>query len=127
MNKILFLFFPIFLFAQILKFPYEVSLKKDQNLEFFIYRDTTKADFKFRWTLYINNTLTILAMYDKFPYQFTVFKNPLMNLFKITLQDFPPPKPYFLIQFVNFNGKIAVFKIFLFNGKNLRVELKGKQ
>jgi hypothetical protein len=127
MNKLFVLFFPLFLFAAIVKFPYTVKLKKDQFADFVVYRRLKKTEFKFRWTLYVNDTLTVFSTYDGFTNQYTLFKTPTMNLFRVTLEDFPEPRPYFLIQFVNFNGKIAVFKIFLFNGKNIRVELKGRK
>jgi len=123
MNKLFILFFPLFLFAFFINFPYTLSLKKDQLSKFTVYYDGSTFPFEMRWTLFKNDILVVLYKYNNFPRQVELYKDPPLNTFRVKIM----PKnfyPYFLIEFVDFNDKIATFKINLFNGKNVKVDLK---
>ena len=121
MNKLFFLFFPLFLFAEIF-FPYTLKLKKDEVFPLSVYYQGRTYHLKLRWTLYKNGVLTLLYRYDNFPHQITLFKSYQKNSFRIDIAKYPEFNPYFLIEFIDFNDKIATFKMYLFNGKEVNVE-----
>jgi len=121
-----FLFLPLFLLAEFIKFPYEIKLKKDEVAYFDVYYLEKIYPFKIRWTLYKNDILTLLYRYDNFPRQITLYKEPPLNTFKIDIAKIPELNPYFYIEFLDFNDKIAILKIYLKNGKNVKVDFKGK-
>jgi len=127
MNKFFIIFFPLFLFSTYIKFPYTVKLKKDETAYFNVYYLNRTYPFKFRWTLYINDILTVLYRYDNFPRQVELYKNPPMNAFKVKIAKIPEIYPYFYIEFNNFDGKIATFNIYLMNNKGIKVDFKGKK
>ena len=127
MNKFFLLFLPIFLFAKYWIFPHTLELKKDETAYFSVYYNQKEYPFKIRWTLFINDILTILYRYDNFPRQITLYKNPPLNTFKIPIVKFPDNYPYFYIEFTDFNGKIATFDIYLKRGDKVNVEFKGKR
>ncbi|NPA87201.1 hypothetical protein [Caminibacter pacificus] len=125
MNKLIFFIFPLFLFAEIVKFPYTFSLKKDEIAKFKVYYEKHSYPLEMRWTLYKNEVLTVLYKYDDFPYQITLEREYPLNTFRVDIAKCPEKIPYFLIEFVDFNDKIAKFRIYLFNGKKVRVK-KGE-
>jgi hypothetical protein len=127
MNKFFLIFFPLFLFAEFWNFPHTLDLKKDQTAYFNVYYNQKTYPLQIRWTLYINDILTLLYKYDTFPRQITLYKNPPLNTFKIPVVKFPDNYPYFYIEFRDFNGKIATFDIYLMNGEGVNVEFKGKR
>ena len=120
-----FLFLPLLLLAEFIKFPYEIKLKKDEVAYFEVNYLKRVYPFKIRWTLYKNEILIILYRYDNFPRQITLYKNPPLNTFKIDITKIPELNPYFYIEFLGFNDKIATLKIYLKNGKNVKVDFKG--
>jgi len=128
MNKIFLFLFPVLLFAVPVIFPFTVKLQKDQTASFDVYYLNNTYSLKFRWTLYINDILTLLYNYDGFPRQMTLYKDPPLNAFKIPIAKIPDNYPYFYIVFKNYNGKIATFDIYLMNdNKKVKVDYKGKK
>jgi len=127
MNKFLILFLPLFLFAQFWDFPHTIKLKKDETAYFDVYYRNKIYPFRFRWTLYINNILTLLYNYDSFPRQIELYDTPLLNTFKVPIAKIPEIYPYFYIEFKGINGKIATFNIYLMNGDEVKVDFKGKK
>jgi len=127
MNKLFFLLFPFFLFAQTWSFPHKLILKKDETAFFDVYYRQKIYPLEVRWTLYINNILTVLYKYDGFPRQITLFKDYPLNTFRIDIAHIPERSPYFLIKFLNYNGKFVTFYIFIKNGDDVRVDFKGKK
>jgi len=127
MNKILFLFLPVFLFAEFWNFPHTVKLKKDETIYFNVHYWQRIYPFELRWTLYINEILTVLYRYDNFPRQIILYKDPPLNTFKVPIAKIPENYPYFYIEFKDFNGKIATFDIYIKNGDGVKVEYKGKK
>ena len=127
MNKLLFLLLPLYIFAVPVIFPFTIDLKKDETAYFDVYYLGNTYPFKFRWTLYINDILTLLYRYDNFPRQITLYKNPPLNTFKVPIAKIPENYPYFYIEFKDFNGKIATFDIYLKNGDGVKVDFKGKK
>ena len=127
MNKLLFLFLPVFLFAEFWNFPHTVKLKKDETIYFNVHYLRRIYPFELRWTLYINEILTVLYRYDNFPRQITLYKDPPLNTFKVPIAKIPEIYPYFYIEFKDFNGKIATFDIYIKNGDRVKVEYKGKK
>ncbi|ACM92393.1 conserved hypothetical protein [Nautilia profundicola AmH] len=127
MNKFFILFFPLFLFAEFWNFPHTIELKKDETINFDVYYLKKVYPLKLRWTLFINDILTVLYRYDDFPRQITLYKDPPLNTFKIPIAKIPEKYPYFYIEFKDFNGKIATFDIYLKNGAGVKVDYKGKK
>ncbi|WP_456480273.1 hypothetical protein [Nautilia sp.] len=127
MNKFFILFFPFFLFAEFIKFPYTLKLKKDETALFQVYYKDGTYPLKLRWTLFTNGVLTLLYRYDNYPRQITLFREYPLNTFKIDIVDFSGSHPYFYIKFKEYNGKIALFDIYLFNGEKVKVDLKGEE
>jgi len=126
MNKLFFLFLPFILFASIVRFPYTVKLKKDEFFKMNVYYLGKTYPFEMRWTLYINDIITILYRYDNFPRQVELQRVFSQDAFKLPVAKIPDNYPYFYIKFDDFNGKIATFTIYLFNGDKVNVELKDK-
>ncbi len=122
MNKFFFLFIPFLLFAQYINFPYTVKLKKDEIVKFTIYYDKFSYPFRFRWTLYKNDYLVVLYNFNGFPRQVMLTKTYPLDAFRLKIAKFPEFYPYLLVKFDDFNAKIATFKIYLFNGKGVRIE-----
>jgi len=120
-----FLFLPLFLLADFINFPYEINLKKDKVAYFDVYYLKKTYPFKLRWTLYKNDILNILYKYDNFPRQITLYKNPPLNTFKIDISKIPELNPYFYIEFLDFSDNNATLKIYLKNGKKVKVDFKG--
>jgi hypothetical protein len=128
MSKVfLFLFLPLFLFGQFWNFPHIVKLKKDETIYFDVYYLNRVYPLKLRWTLFVNDILTLLYTYDKFPRQITLYKTPPLNAFKIPIAKIPENYPYFYIVFKDFNGKIATFDVYLKNAKEVKVDYKGQK
>ena len=127
MNKLLFLFLPLYIFAVPIIFPYTIDLKKDEIAYFDVYYLGNTYPFKFRWTLFKNEILTVLYRYDNFPRQIILYKDPSLNTFKVPIAKIPEIYPYFYIEFKDFNGKIATFDIYIKNGDGVKVEHKGKK
>jgi hypothetical protein len=123
MNKF-FLFIPFLLFAVPIRFPYTIKLKKDQFFKMDVYYLNRVYPFKMRWTLYINDIITVLYKYDNFPRQVELQKKFSQNAFKVPVAYIPENYPYFYIKFDDFNDKIATCTIYLFNGKKVSAELK---
>lgn len=127
MNKLFIFFLPVLLLAEFWNFPHQIQLKKDQTANFDVYYNGKVYPFKFRWTLYINDILTVLYRYDNFPRQITLYKDPPLNTFKVPVAKIKQIYPYFYIEFKDFNGKIATFDIYLKNGGGVKVDFKGKK
>ena len=125
MNKFFLLLLPLFLFAEFWNFPHTIQLKKDETINFDVYYLNRVYPLKLRWTLYINDILTVLYRYDNFPRQITLYRDPPLNTFKIIIAKIPQIYPYFYIEFKDFNGKIATFDIYLMNGDGVKVDYKG--
>lgn len=124
MNKIFLLFLPLFLLAVPLRFPHTVKLKKDQLFKMDVYYLKKVYPFEMRWTLYINDIITVLYRYDNLPRQVELQQVFSQNAFKVPVAKIPDNYPYFYIKFDGFNGKIAIFTIYLFNGKKVKADLK---
>jgi len=123
MNRIfLFFLFSSILLAEYINFPHTIELKKDQIVKYIVYYDKWEFPFEFRWTLYKNDILIFLYKYNNFPRQAAIHKDPPLNAIKVKIAPYPQFYPYFLIEFVDFNDKIAIFKIHLFNGKKVKVK-----
>jgi len=127
MSRLVFFLFFVFLSAKEIEFPFKIDLKKDEVAYFDVYYLNKVYPFSFRWTLFINDILTVLYRYDNFPRQITLYKDPPLNTFKVPIAKIPDMYPYFYIEFRAFNGKIATFYIYLMNNKNIKVDYKGKK
>jgi hypothetical protein len=79
--------------------------------------------FEMRWTLFINDVITVLYRYDNFPRQVELQQKFSQDAFKVPVAYIPENYPYFYIKFDDFNGKIAVFTIYLFNDKGVYAEV----
>ncbi|PAF50614.1 hypothetical protein [Helicobacter sp. 13S00477-4] len=88
MSKIFFLvFFAVLGFCKepIWNFDKNIILKKDEVYKGFAYEENLKKPLILRWTLYKNNGLVVLLNYDKFPYQFILYKDYQRDTFKLPL------------------------------------------
>jgi hypothetical protein len=124
MNKFFLFFIPFLLFAVPIQFPYTLKLKKDELFKMNVYYLNRVYTFEIRWTLYINDIITVLYNYDNFPRQVELQKKFSQDAFKVPVAYIPENYPYFYIKFDDFNGKIATCTIYLFNGKKVSAELK---
>jgi len=127
MNKVIFFLLPLYLFAVPVIFPFSIDLKKDETARFEVYYLNKSYPFKMRWTLFINDIITVLYRYDNFPRQVELYKSYPLNTFKVPIAKIPENFPYFYIEFKGFNGKIATFDIYLKNGDEVKVDYKGKK
>ena len=125
MNKFFLIFFPIFLFSAYINFPYNLTLKKDEKAYFNLYYKNFSHKLVLWWTLYKNDILTLVYIYDDFLHHIELYKNYPMNSFKVKITDLVEPYPYFWIKFESFNDKNVTFKIYLFNKTNVKVDFKG--
>ena len=127
MNK-LFLFLPFVLYASFIKFPFNFSLKKDQNAKMIIYYDKKAYNLTLRWTLYKNGILIVLYKYDNFPYQLTLFNEYPLDTFRIKIADYPDFKPYLYIKVTQFSDKISSFRLYLnkIYKNKIKIDFKGK-
>jgi len=129
MNKIIFIFFPLFLFAGFINPPFKFSLKKDESAYFTLYYKGFKTDIKIRWTLYINNTLNVIYFKDKFPRQITLFNQFGLKRFKIDISDFPDFKPVLYITVNKFSPDLVEFELYLNKryDKKIKIDYKGNK
>lgn len=110
MNKI-FIFFvlSVFVFAKapLWSTDKNIVLKKDQIYEGKVYQGHLEKPLKFRWTLYKNFGLVVLLNYDKFPYQFILYKDYQRDTFKLKLFDSHSISevPYLYLSFKDFDEK----------------------
>ena len=100
----------------------QISLKKDSQRKILVKYGKYKRLFKFRWTLYINDTLVIFSSYDRNVAQHIMSLNHKNQSFRVELKprgadDFNVP--YLLVKFKEFNYKKneAVFEIYLWDKK----------
>ena len=125
-RTLLALLIPLFLFG---KGGYwnqqdEISLKKDEFQEIKIFDPVREKSLFFRWTLYINRGLVVIAHYDRFPHQYVLYKKDYrQDTFKIR---FGAKKSFAMIQFVDFDleKNQAKFNIFL-KGRGSEIVEKG--
>jgi hypothetical protein len=89
-----------------------VELKKDKVVEVKVSNRIRDKSLYFRWTLYINSGLVVIAHYDRFPHQYILYKKDYrQDSFKIRLDR---NRSEILVQFKDFNvdKNSAVFNIF---------------
>jgi len=127
MSKFFLLFFPLFVYATLIRLPYTFELKKDEIIKFDILYDGHIYPFEMRWTLFINDILVVLYKYNSFPRQVTLYKDPPLNDFKVDIAKYPEFYPYLFVTFKDFNDKIAKFEIYLFNDRGVKIDFKGKK
>jgi hypothetical protein len=95
-----------------------VSLKKDQTYRVLIKSENSVRLLEFRWTLYINDILTVLENFDDLVTQRSLKLNHTNQSFRIDLLARTATKiiiPYLLIKFTEYDYKKneSKFDIFL--------------
>jgi hypothetical protein len=78
------------------------SLRKDEFAVF----DINDKILTFKWSLFHNKGLVSLIKYDHFPYQTILYDDYKLNAIKIPVAidaTVPPPPPYAMIVFENFD------------------------
>ncbi len=71
----------------------DLDLKKDEvvNATISASKDSQSIsetkNFTLRWTLYRNKGLVVLVRYDKYPYQFILYKDYMLNSWTLNLLD----------------------------------------
>jgi len=79
----------------------EVSLKKDEFQEVKVFDQIREKQLFFRWTLYINDGLVVIAHYDRYPHQYVLYKQDYRrDSFRIRIGR---KREEVLIQFKDFN------------------------
>ncbi|WP_245945585.1 hypothetical protein [Helicobacter didelphidarum] len=74
-------------------FELDLDLKKDEVVYASIQSSkdsqgsSDEKDFTLRWTLYRNEGLVVLVRYDKYPYQFILYKDYKLNGWTLNLLD----------------------------------------
>jgi hypothetical protein len=122
---ILFTLLTISIFAQYWDSQFDINLTKDEVKEFQILDPTRQKSFSFRWTLYINNGLVVLANYDGYPYQFILYKDYNRNSFKIELYR---KRAFLFVEFdkFNLNNREAKFKVMFKNSSAEEIKKDGE-
>ena len=98
----------------------EFALQKDEQKKFLVkYADERKL-FTLRWTLYINDVLTVLHSYDVRVGQHALQNNHVNQSFRVQLKARGLQErnaPYLLVQFkeFDFQKNRAKFALFLYN------------
>lgn len=113
---------------------YEISAKKDESTKFLVNYSTYVREFKFRWTLYVNEGLVLFHSYDAKLGQKILYLNTTNQSFKVFLKQQNNGRyeaPYLLVKFKEFDFKEnrAKFEVFLSDKKSQikleKVEKKG--
>ena len=104
------------LFGRYWDSQYDVTLKKDEVSEYQIIDPIRLKKFTFRWTLYINDGLVVLANYDGYPYQFILYKRANGSSFQIPLKK---KRSFLMVEFYDFDvkKKEAKFRTLFKNSK----------
>ncbi|MDQ7042497.1 MAG: hypothetical protein Q9M34_03095 [Sulfurimonas sp.] len=102
---------------------YEISLKKDESTKFLVKYNNYIREFKFRWTLYVNEGLVIFHSYDAKMSQNILYLNTTNQSFKVFLKQSSSANyeaPYLLVKFKEFDLKKnrAKFEVFLSDKKS---------
>lgn len=92
-------------------FEIDLDLKKDEIVRADIdsskdSQSQARKDFTMRWTLYRNEGLVVLVTYDKFRYQFILYKDYRLNNWQLNTLDTQgvnrsPNQPYIRIYFID--------------------------
>jgi len=115
-------------FGQGLTLLKTISLKKDETKKILVKYDGYEKLFKFRWTLFINNTLTVLKSYDFIVSQTILYDDYKNRSFRFYLK----PKgasnynvPYILVKFKKFDFKQnkAIFELYIFD-REMEIDLE---
>jgi len=100
-----------------------VSLKKDETKEILIKYEAKEKILKFWWTLYKNESLVFLWIYDEIPHQNILLKNHKNQSLRVDIR--PDGReafkaPYIIIKFDRFDFKKnkATFRLFLYDKTN---------
>ena len=110
------------------KYEKTIELSKDEHKKIIVSYGKSKKLFKFRWTLYVNDTLVVLRSYDRIVAQHVLYVKQNRRSIRVDLK----PKgegfknqSYILIKFVAYDFSIdkAIFKILL-SDKNGQVTLE---
>ncbi len=131
MKKLLIvLFLPVLLLAFKWEYRHNFILKKDEIGQINVIKrvDSTVRVLKFRWTLYQNGRLVVLAKYDGFPTQYIIQKEYKRNSIKITLRDDyteGSKRCYLILSFKTFNDskKTALIGAFVTDPQK-RIEIQ---
>jgi len=120
-NRLFWLLFPFLLFGSYWDIQFDTELKKDEISAYKIYDKVREKDFFFRWTLYINSGLVVLANYDKFPHQYILYKDYNRNSFLIPLAN---RRSALMVEFYDFNeeNQTAKFRVLFKNSQAEQVE-----
>ncbi|SFV52005.1 hypothetical protein MNB_SM-4-1449 [hydrothermal vent metagenome] len=103
---------------------YEISVKKDESTKFLVKYNNYIREFKFRWTLYVNDGLVMFHSYDAKLAQNILYLNTTNQSFKVFLKPQSNgvyEAPYLLVKFkkFNFEKNRAKFEVFLSDKKSL--------
>ena len=122
------LFFVLSMQANDYKYEETIELTKDECKKFIVKYDERQKLFKFRWTLYVNGTLTVLRSYDRIVAQNILSTKLKRKRFRLVLKpsgmDYGNT-PYILIKFIEYDYSTnkAIFKLFL-SDRNSKVSLE---
>ncbi len=102
---------------------YEISVKKDESTKFLVKYNNYIREFKFRWTLYVNDGLVIFHSYDNKLGQSLLYLNTTNQNFKVFLKQQSSASyeaPYLLVKFkeFDFEKNRAKFEVFLSDKKS---------
>ena len=97
---------------------YTHKLKKDQVATVMIQKDQPSrgvidSNLSFRWTLFKNSALIVLANYEGFATQYTLYQKRKRDNVRIDLDSYTTRlnRPYLLLQFSDFDPKTEVATI----------------
>lgn len=114
-------------FADDYSLKWKYSLKKDEQKKILVKYEGEKKLFTFRWTLFINDMLTVHRSYNGNKAQNTLWNNYKNRSFRVLIkpQASDYEVPYILVKFKEFDTKKhqAIFELFLYEG-NTKVWLE---
>jgi hypothetical protein len=117
---------PLFLYGKggFWKQEVEVSLKKDEFQEVKVFDPLREKQLFFRWTLYINEGLVVIAHYDRYPHQYVLYKKDYRrDSFRVRLGG---KREEILVQFSDFDLKKKKAKFTIYT-KSRNVEVVEKE
>lgn len=119
----------VYISANEYRYVETIKLSKDEHKKFLVKYDKSEKLFKFRWTLYSNNTLVLLRSYDRIVAQNVLYLKNNKRSIRVELkprgQGFKN-LPYVLIKFIEYDSSSnkAIFKLFL-SDKESQVNLEN--
>jgi hypothetical protein len=101
-----------------LLFSEEITLAKDELYRTVIKDDVRDKNLYFKWVIFKNDALNVVLNYDRFNYQFTLYRDFYKNSFMLDLSThklYYKRGKYLYLQFIEFKDNKAKFNLYIKN------------